>query len=100
MLLDFFSAPRGRGLAADQRPVASAAFGRGRSLAQFLGVSPPFSGELEEERAAAWVIGLFGGANAFLRMLVVETSERHGTVPFQRGRRPESLFRKYPACVS
>jgi hypothetical protein len=91
--------PRGRGLAADQRPVASAFFGRGRSLAQFLSVSPPFIGELEEERAAAWVIGLFGGANAFLRVLVVETSERHGTVPFQRGRRPESLSANtLPVC--
>jgi hypothetical protein len=32
-------------------------------------------------------------------VLVVETSERHGTVPFQRGRRPESLSANtLPVC--
>jgi hypothetical protein len=48
------------------------------SLAQFVGVASPFGGELEEQDAATGVFGLFGGASAFVSMLVVETSERHG----------------------
>jgi len=42
-----------------------------RSLAQLLGVAPPFIGELEEQGAAIGIIGLFGGASAFVRVLLV-----------------------------
>jgi hypothetical protein len=48
-------------------------------LAQLVGVASPFGGELEEQGAATGVFGLFGGASAFVRVLVVETSERHGS---------------------
>jgi hypothetical protein len=50
-----------------------------RLLTQLVGVASPFGGELEEQGAATGVFGLFGGASAFVRVLVVETSERHGS---------------------
>ena len=87
---------RGGGLAADQRPVASAAFGRCRSLAQFLGVSPPFVGELEKQGATSRVFGLLGGASAVVRVLLVELSERHGSSSIQVRGRPDSCPAGHP----
>jgi hypothetical protein len=49
-----------------------------------LGVVSPLVGDLEKQGAAPGVVGRFGGANAFLRVLLVEVSERHGSYPSAR----------------
>src|SRR5262249_38054900 len=47
-------------------------------LAQLLGVAPPLVGEPEQQSAACGIVRRFGGASAFLRMLLVEAHECHG----------------------
>ena len=54
-----------------------AAFG---PLPQSLGVLPPLIRKHEEQRAVFGVFGLLRGASAFLRVPVIEASERHGTI--------------------
>jgi hypothetical protein len=49
-------------------------------LAEALGVASPVVGELEEQSTVGGVTGLFSGANAIVRLLLVQESERHGTV--------------------
>jgi hypothetical protein len=49
-------------------------------LPQSLGVLPPLIRKHEEQRAVFGVFGLLRGASAFLRVLVIEASERHGTI--------------------
>lgn len=67
----------------------------GRLLAQLLGISSPLVGELEEQGAAFWVFGLLSGANAFVRVLLVELSEGHGSSSIQ-ARKARHLSRRSP----
>jgi hypothetical protein len=48
-------------------------------LAELVRVTSPFVCKLAEEVAAFGVFGCFGGASAFVRVLLVEASEQHGT---------------------
>jgi hypothetical protein len=49
-------------------------------LPQSLGVLPPLIRKHEEQRAVFGVFSLLRGASAFLRVPVIEASERHGTI--------------------
>ena len=71
-----------------------------RLLAQALGVASPLVGELEEESAAVGIFGLLSGASAFLRVLLVEASERHGSSSIQVRGKPTLAPAGHPAGVS
>ena len=74
-----------RGSTGRSARATSVAFRRrvGLLLAQSLGVASPLVGELEEQGAACGVVRRFGGPSAFLRVLLVEASERHGSPSIQ-----------------
>ena len=71
-----------------------------RLLAQLLGVASPLVGELEEQSAPCGVAGRFGGASAFLRVLLVEVSERHGSSSIQVRGGPTIYPAGHPIGVS
>jgi hypothetical protein len=71
-----------------------------RLLAQSLGVASPLVGELEEQSAPCGVVGRFGGASAFLRVLLVEASERHGSSSIQVRGGPTTYPAGHPIGVS
>src|SRR5262245_36779464 len=65
---------------------------RARLLAQSLGVASPLVGELEEQCAAFGVFDFFSGANAFVRVLLVQLCKRHGSssIKCEKGPTPVS----------
>ena len=75
-------------------------------LPQSLGVLPPLIRKHEEQRAVFGVFGLLRGASAFLRVLVIEASERHGTIfQISSAKGPDTSLANHPnrfvaACCS
>ena len=74
-------------------------------LPQSLGVLPPLMRKHEEQRAVFGVFGLLRGASAFLRVPVIEASERHGTIFQISSEGARHLSRNHPnrfvaACCS